>query len=162
MPVTGTTTIHCRSLTWNPFYCFRIFPKDFSPFVRFMFYLFIFYFYFFFFFLLFCESTHYEKQKKQQHKNNKNLQTGHGNTLLCRSFFFKLSREKSVKSLCYQKIYIKVYLMHKTNHGTLTAFQDKHRTTQALVGPSHFWPHTSLVTSLVYNSASARQTARLS
>ena len=57
-----------------------------------------------------------KSRKKQQHKNNNNLQTGRGNTLLCRSFFFKLSREKSVKSLCYQKIYIKVYLMHKTNH----------------------------------------------
>ena len=32
------------------------------------------------------------------------------------SKFFRLSREKSVQSMCYQKIYIKVYLMHKTNH----------------------------------------------
>ena len=34
---------------------------------------------------------------------------------LCRSCL-RLSREKSVKSMCYLKIYIKVYLMHKTNH----------------------------------------------
>ena len=39
----------------------------------------------------FCESTHYEKQrkKKNKHKNNNNLhdlQTGRTNTLLCRSF----------------------------------------------------------------------------
>ena len=34
---------------------------------------------------------------------------------LCRSFL-RLSREKSVKSMCYLKNYIKVYLMHKTNH----------------------------------------------
>ena len=34
------------------------------------------------------------------------------------SKFFRLSREKSAKSMCYLKIYIKVYmyLMHKTNH----------------------------------------------
>ena len=30
---------------------------------------------------------------------------------LCRSFL-RLSREKSVKSMCYLKIYIKVYLVH--------------------------------------------------
>ena len=34
---------------------------------------------------------------------------------LCRSFL-RLSREKNVKSMCYLKIYIKVYLVHKTNH----------------------------------------------
>ena len=34
---------------------------------------------------------------------------------LCGSFL-RLSREKSVKSICYLKIYIQVYLMHKTNH----------------------------------------------
>ena len=38
-------------------------------------------------------------------------------------------------------------------------FQDKHWTPQAFVGPSHFWSHTSLVTSVVYSSASARRTA---
>ena len=32
------------------------------------------------------------------------------------SNFLRLSREKSVKSMCYLKIYIKVYLMNKTNH----------------------------------------------
>ena len=32
------------------------------------------------------------------------------------SKFFRLSRKKSDQSMCYQKIYIKVYLMHKTNH----------------------------------------------
>ena len=45
------------------------------------------------------------------------------------------------------------------NHGTLIVFQDKHQTTQAFVGPSHFWSHTSLVTSVVYSSASACRTA---
>ena len=34
---------------------------------------------------------------------------------LCRSFL-RVSREKSVKSMCYLKIYIKVYFVHKTNH----------------------------------------------
>ena len=47
--------------------------------------------------------------------NNNNLQTSRTNTLLCRSFF-RLSPEKSVKSMCYLQIYIKVYIMHKTNH----------------------------------------------
>ena len=78
----------------------------------------------FFFFFFFCESTHYEKQrkktnkknKKKKHKNINNLQTGRTNTLFCRSFFFRLLRENSVKSMCCLKIYIKVYLMHKTNH----------------------------------------------
>ena len=61
-----------------------------------------------------------KSRKKKTHKNNNNLQTGRTNTLLCGFFFFffflRLSREKSVKSMCYLKIYIKVYLMHKTNH----------------------------------------------
>ena len=40
---------------------------------------------------------------------------------LSRWFFFvffllRLSRGQSVKSICYLKIYIKVYLMHKMNH----------------------------------------------
>ena len=34
---------------------------------------------------------------------------------LCRSFL-RLSHEKSVKSMPYLKIFIKLYLMHKTNH----------------------------------------------
>ena len=34
---------------------------------------------------------------------------------LCQSFL-RLSHEKSIKSMCYLKIYIKVYLMHKMNH----------------------------------------------
>ena len=37
---------------------------------------------------------------------------------LCRSLLI-LSREKSIKSMCYQNIYINVYLMHKTNHASL-------------------------------------------
>ena len=37
-------------------------------------------------------------------------------THYCVKVFFRLSREKSVQPMCYQKIYIKVYLMHKTNH----------------------------------------------
>ena len=63
------------------------------------------------------KSTHYEKQKKQQqkHKNNNNLQTSQTNTLLCQSFL-RLSHKKSIKSMCYLKIYIKVYHMHITNH----------------------------------------------
>ena len=39
-------------------------------------------------------------------------------TYLCRSFL-RLLCEKSVKSMCYLKIYVKVYLMHKTNHAEL-------------------------------------------
>ena len=42
-----------------------------------------------------------------------------------------------------------------SNHGTLIVLQHKHRTTKAFVGPSHFRSHTSLVTSVVYSSASA-------
>ena len=45
------------------------------------------------------------------------------------------------------------------NHGTLNIFQDKHQTTQAFVGAVHFWSETSLVTSVVYSSAYARQSA---
>ena len=30
--------------------------------------------------------------------------------------FLRLSHEKSIKSICDLKFYIKVYLMHKTNH----------------------------------------------
>ena len=56
-----------------------------------------------------------KKKNKKKHENNNNLQTGRTNTLLCRSVL-RLSREKSVKSMCYLKIYMKVYLMHKTNH----------------------------------------------
>ena len=37
---------------------------------------------------------------------------------LCRRFL-RLSREKSVKYMCYLKMYFKVYLMHKTNHAYL-------------------------------------------
>ena len=59
-----------------------------------------------------------KKKKKHKHKHNNNLQTGQTNTLLCRSFF-RLSREKSAKSMSYLKIYIKVYLMHKMNHAQL-------------------------------------------
>ena len=54
--------IHHRSL---PEIYFRIFPKDFWPFVRFCLFLFGLFF--------FCESTHYEKQKKKQ-KTKKNKQ----------------------------------------------------------------------------------------
>ena len=64
-----------RSLTWNQFYCFRIFPKDFWPFVRFCHCFFLVFFFFFFFSFFFCESTPYEKQK---HKHNNILQTGLG------------------------------------------------------------------------------------
>ena len=39
----------------------------------------------------------------------------------------------------------------------LLFFQDRHRATQAFVGPSHFWSHTSLATWVVYSSASARR-----
>ena len=59
-----------------------------------------------------------KKAEKKQQKHNNNLQSGRTNTLLCRSVF-RLSREKSVKSMCYLKIYIKVYLMLKTNHAEL-------------------------------------------
>ena len=39
---------------------------------------------------------------------------------LCQSFL-RLSHEKSVKAMCYLKIYIKVYLRHKTNHASLVS-----------------------------------------
>ena len=52
-----------------------------------------------------------KKKKKMNIKNNSNLQTGQMNTLLCQSFY-RLSYEKSIKSMCYLKVYIKVYLMH--------------------------------------------------
>ena len=74
-----------------------------------------------FFFFFERESLHImkaekdKKKKKKKKKNNNNLQTGRANTLLCQSVF-KLSREKSVKSMCYLKIYIKMYLTNKTNH----------------------------------------------
>ena len=37
-------------------------------------------------------------------------------SLTCVGVFLRISREKSVKSVRFLKIYIKVYLMHKTNH----------------------------------------------
>ena len=66
-------------------------------------------FFFFFFFFFFASLNFMKCRKKNQHKNNNNLQTGRTNTLLCRScfsfvfFFFWLSRKKSVKSMCYLK-----------------------------------------------------------
>ena len=50
------------------------------------------------------------KGRKNNIKNNHNLRTGRTNTLSRR--FYRLSREKSVKSMCYLKIYIKEFLMH--------------------------------------------------
>ena len=41
--------------------------------------------------------------------------------------FLRLSREKSVKSMCYLKIYIKVHLMHKTNHAKLVSRRRRDR-----------------------------------
>ena len=63
------------------------------------------------------ESTHYEKQKKK-HKKKKQF-TNQSNKHIIVSKFFRLSCEKSVKSMCYLKFYIQVYLMHKTNHALL-------------------------------------------
>ena len=55
--------------------------------------------------------SEYRKQVYADNKYNNNILSF---AYLCR--FLRLSREKSVKSMCYLKIYIKVYLMHKTNH----------------------------------------------
>ena len=44
-------------------------------------------------------------------------------SLTCVEVFLTLSCEKSVKSMCYLKIYIKVYLMHKTNHVKLNRWK---------------------------------------
>ena len=116
MPVTSRMTIHYCSLTWNPFYCFRIFPKDFWPLVSEFLSLFLLGVFFFFASLHIMKSR--KRKKNNNIKNNNNLQTGQTNTLLC-WIFFRLSHEKSVKSMCYLKIFIKVYLMHKTNHAYL-------------------------------------------
>ena len=66
----------------------------------------------FFSFWSFFESTHYEKLKKITtiYMIYKPVEQ------IIVSKFFRLSREKSVQSMCYQKLYIEVYLMHKTNH----------------------------------------------
>ena len=37
-------------------------------------------------------------------------------THYCVEVFFRLSREKSLKSMCYLNVYIKVYFMQKMNH----------------------------------------------
>ena len=71
----------------------------------------------FFFGLSFCESTHYEMQKKNMKITKiymiyKPVEQTH----CCVDVFFRLSREKSVQPMCYQKICIKMYLMHKTSH----------------------------------------------
>ena len=63
-----------------------------------------------------------KKKKKKKKKNNIKVATIYmfykpvEQTHYCVEFFFRLSREKSVQYMRYQKIYIKVYLMHKTNH----------------------------------------------
>ena len=103
--------IHYRSLLEIHFTPSGFFLKTFDRLCVFVFVSFFLFFFFFF------ESTHYEKRKKKQHKNNNldDLQTGRTNTLIV-SKVFRLSREKSVQSMCYQNIYIKVYLTHKTNH----------------------------------------------
>ena len=51
-----------------------------------------------------------KKKKKQQFTNRSNKH------IIVSRLFLRLSREKSVKSMCYLQIYTKVYLMHKTNH----------------------------------------------
>ena len=40
-------------------------------------------------------------------------------THYCVELFLRLSREQTVKSMCYLKIYINEYLMHKTKHAKL-------------------------------------------
>ena len=66
---------------------------------------------FFFFFFASLHINMKSRKKKNNIKNNNNLRTGRTNTLLCQSFY-RLSREKNVKSMCYLKTHIKVYLMH--------------------------------------------------
>ena len=72
---------------------------------------------FIFFILFFFASLHITKSRKN---NNIQITTIYmiykpvEQTHYCVKFF-RLLREKSVKCMCYLKIYIKVYLMHKTN-----------------------------------------------
>ena len=112
---TCTTTIYYRSLTWNPFYCIRIFPKEFWPFE--CFFVFVsFWSCFFFFFFFWRVYTLWKAEKKnikittQQFTNRSNKQI-----IVPKFFFLRLSREKSVKSMCD----LKIYLIHKTTHAQL-------------------------------------------
>ena len=81
-------------------------------FVRFCLCFFLFLFFFLYFFFFFFASLHNMKSRK---KTTLQITTTYepveNNTLLCRSFY-RLSREKSVKSMSYLNSYIKVYLMH--------------------------------------------------
>ena len=66
-----------------------------------------------------------KKQKKQKNKKNKKKKTKkqtnrktkkqRTSEQLC-VVFFRLSREKCFKYTCHLKIYVTVYLIHKTNH----------------------------------------------
>ena len=60
-----------------------------------------------------------KKKKKKQQQQQENKKKKRSNKHIIVSKVFRLSREKSVQSMCYKKIYIKVYLMHKTNHAKL-------------------------------------------
>ena len=78
MAGTCTTTIHFRVLIWNPIYCFRIFSKDFWPFVHFCLCFFLVLF-FLFSFSFFCESTYYEKQENNNNNNKKKNKNNNNN-----------------------------------------------------------------------------------
>ena len=82
----STTTIHYRLLTRYPFHCFRIFPKDFWPFVPFTF-VSLFSFSFFFVYFFFASLHVMKSRKKQQHKNNNNFKQVE-RTHYCVEFFF--------------------------------------------------------------------------
>ena len=57
------------------------------------------------FFFFFFASLHILKSRKKRNiKINNNLRTGRTNTLLCRSFY-RLSREKSVKSMLSKNLH---------------------------------------------------------
>ena len=139
MPVTGTTTYTIRSLPEIHFTVSGFFLKTFDR---------LFVFVFVSFCSFFCESTHYEKQKKKKKKKKKKKRW---NKHIILSKFFRLSREKSVKSMCYQKIYIKVYLMHKPNHAylirRLRMHRNKIRSSDKIQdgGDHKFWRLTSWV-----------------
>ena len=96
---------------YNDIHCFRIFPKDFWSFMRFFGLCFFFFFFFFFASLHIMKSRKKQKNKKQTNKNKtkkkknkkKKNKTNRSNKHIILSKFFRLSHDKSVQSMCYQK-----------------------------------------------------------
>ena len=142
MPVTGTTTYTIRSLPEIHFTVSGFFLKTFDRLFVFVFVSF----WSFFFFLRVFTLWKAEKKNKQKKKKKKRW-----NKHIILSKFFRLSRVKSVQSMCYQKIYIKVYLMHKPNHAylirRLRMHRNKIRSSDKIQdgGDHKFWRLTSWV-----------------